>query len=347
MTYVLNSFSTFIDNDSNNDNVRRLIDSPPPSPSFAPEPFQLPSTISQHRLSSIKQTIQSDKLTVVLDLDETLLHSFFPDKITPQQRQTFQFEIYQQQLQVQSGQLKYNEMSIFEIDVGDDIQVITILRPGVHEFLMYLMSNYNIVVWSAGGSNYVRGICNTLFMSEIYPIAPAALLNWDHVAILPSGMYTKPLSIVVEILDDKIELQNTILIDNRRENSYFQPASLIHAIDFQPEPDNIFINDDYLMGICVEQVQKMNLTIQSTKKLANTFKQAARKSIQSIQIQNLIQNDKSENASNIQQRQTSKRLSIKQVTTQQSQSKSEIKTKRQSLLVQRQMTVGQLVRLFN
>ncbi len=78
--------------------------------------------------------MKSDKLLVVLDLDETLIHATRTPLVQPADFQIFGFHVYK--------------------------------RPGVDAFLENLLNAFNVAIWSSAGEQYVEGIVTQLRDSE-------------------------------------------------------------------------------------------------------------------------------------------------------------------------------------
>ena len=91
------------------------------------------------------------KKTLIIDLDETLVHSDF----------SFNFE-------------KHDEILNFKTERIEDIQVPLILRPGVKSFLQNVANKFEIVVFTASRKEYANAILdyldpeNNIFSHRLY-----------------------------------------------------------------------------------------------------------------------------------------------------------------------------------
>jgi TFIIF-interacting CTD phosphatase-like protein len=122
-----------------------------------------------------------------------------------------------------------------------------IKRPGLDEFLNYCFRKFQTVsVWSAGMPDYVYAIVDFIFRDHRYP---DNVLTRDHVRrethFEKDDFYCKPLETFFNF-HPEADKSNTILIDNRLENSKYDPHNIIHVPDFVPEQtvDGVYQDDD-------------------------------------------------------------------------------------------------------
>jgi hypothetical protein len=178
----------------------------------------------------------SDRHCAILDLDETLLHSFFPDKVTPEQFQFMLKKCQDQEDAEAKGLLSPDERRLYKVDVGDGTNVVLMLRPHLRKFLRELFHQYDVAVWSAGGKLYVDAICRVLFPSN-GPLKPLFQFCWDDVQIdrTSTFAYTKPLTTISHRFPT-YDLSKIFLVDNRQENGIYFPNQLVVAPDYLPRP---------------------------------------------------------------------------------------------------------------
>jgi len=106
-----------------------------------------------------KQQLSSElKYTIVLDIDETLLHSFFPEKVTPAQYQYVRRLAAEEEKKQTNGEINFEQREFHTVDVGDGTLVVAHLRPHMWNFLRSLFEQFNVAVWSAGGRLYVDNV---------------------------------------------------------------------------------------------------------------------------------------------------------------------------------------------
>jgi hypothetical protein len=186
--------------------------------------------------ATIPPPVPVPRSCAILDLDETLLHSFFPDKVTPDQYQLMVSKCREQEDAQTNGLMAANERTLYRVDVGDGTIVVLMLRPFLRKFLNELFEQYDVGVWSAGGKLYVEAICRVLFPAE-GKLKPLFQLCWDDVQIdIPSTYsYTKPLTTISKFFP-QYELPYIFLIDNRKDNGFYFPSQLVVAPDYLPHP---------------------------------------------------------------------------------------------------------------
>lgn len=107
--------------------------------------------INSKKVTLGKSSSSINKKTLILDLDETLIHSDF----------NYNFK-------------KHDEYLYFKTDLIDNIQIPLILRPGVKSFLENISKEYEIVVFTASKKEYANVILdfldpeNKIFSHRLY-----------------------------------------------------------------------------------------------------------------------------------------------------------------------------------
>lgn len=140
---------------------------------------------------------------IVLDLDQTLIYTYDsePESIPE---------------------------SLKKYSVGDTVGVI---RPHALEFLDYLKKHFkHVIVWTAGTEAYANEISRILF-GDNHEIP---VFHRDYCTMIPdSNLYTKPLTTISESL--QIPIRHLLLIDDREENAYHEPANCLVIKAYQGE----------------------------------------------------------------------------------------------------------------
>ena len=213
--------------------------SPPPSPSahvVSSPVTPLSSSSFLPSPASAAPPTKSGRHCAILDLDETLLHSFFPDKVTQYQYQYMVMKCKAQETDERDGRMHPTARTLYQVDVGDGTIVVLMLRPHLRPFLDSLFSNYDVGVWSAGGKLYVDAICRVLFPTDSH-LRPLFQLCWDDVQVETNGLssYTKPLTTLISRFT-QLSLPTLFLVDNRKENGLHFPSQLVIAPDYLPRP---------------------------------------------------------------------------------------------------------------
>jgi RNA polymerase II subunit A small phosphatase-like protein len=171
--------------------------------SRVPTPDIKPSNTSPRKVIELRKSVigsqlpqDAGKKCLVLDLDETLVHSSFkptqnPDYIIP-----------------------------VEIE-GTVHQVYVCKRPGVDEFLRDMSKNYEIVVYTASLSKYADPLLDRLDPDRVIRYR----LFREH-CVQYEGNYVKDLSLL-----DR-EISQTIIIDNSPMSYLFHPRNAIGCSSF-------------------------------------------------------------------------------------------------------------------
>ena len=128
--------------------------------------------------------LNQNKKTLVLDLDETLIHSFFDHP--PPRAPDITFDIIMDKKK---------------------IHVSSILRPGVHEFLENLENLYEIVIFTASLSQYANPLLDFIDKKGIFKYR----LFREHCYCYTNGFGN---SFVKDLKKLDREMKNLIIIDN-------------------------------------------------------------------------------------------------------------------------------------
>ncbi|KAG7030671.1 CTD nuclear envelope phosphatase 1-like protein [Cucurbita argyrosperma subsp. argyrosperma] len=200
-------------------------DSDSSSPSFKPLPVvELPDheflAASAVDIASVDDEEESDglmeKLTIVLDLDETLICAYetstLPAVIRNQAIEAglkcFELECFSSDKDCE-GKPKVNYVTVFE-------------RPGLHDFLNQLGSFADLVLFTAGLEGYARPLVDRIdeenrFSLRLYRPSTISTEYRDHV---------KDLSCLSK------DLRRTVIVDNNPFSFLLQPVNGIPCIPF-------------------------------------------------------------------------------------------------------------------
>ena len=132
----------------------------------------------------------TSKKTLILDLDETLLHSTFDPVESDHQ---------------------------VPIKIGEVVHTVHVsLRPHVHEFLLHVSQMYEIVIFTASLSNYADPVIDLLDIHKVvkYRLFRDSCFHYQ-------GNYIKDLNVLGRPLKD------TIIIDNMPNSYYFHVNNAI------------------------------------------------------------------------------------------------------------------------
>lgn len=171
---------------------------------------------------------------IVLDLDETLIHSFFTSPLPAS-------EGLQYKLDPSIGGRLYR-LDI-KFDDGTYGSYWALKRPHLDTFLRYIFDNFGIVVvWTAGVKEYAHAVCEWLFANQY----PDAVYDRSFCVKLDNDKYTKPLlklSTQPE-LRGKVRLDNTIIIDDNPNSIAMNVENAINIPAFKPNPNIVDIMDE-------------------------------------------------------------------------------------------------------
>ncbi len=155
-----------------------------PSPSSITEP--MPAAFS---MLGPKKPIHKGKKCLVLDLDETLVHSTLKPVGTPD--------------------------FVVPISVNGEIHKFYVRkRPGVDEFLEYVGSRYEVVIFTASMATYASPVIDMLDLTKTI----SARLYRDACALI-GGDYVKDLSVLGRPLEECIIVDNSPLSFKKNNES--------------------------------------------------------------------------------------------------------------------------------
>ena len=146
------------------------------------------------KISLLPPEIHQNQKTLVLDLDETLVHS-----------------------SIQSLE-KYDLKLSIEVD-GKDLDIYVLIRPGTQEFLERLAKIYEIVIFTASIKDYAEPVIDFIDKNKV---VTSRLFRND--CVYYNGNYIKNLSHLGR------DLKKVIIVDNSPISYSFHPFNAI-AID--------------------------------------------------------------------------------------------------------------------
>lgn len=161
---------------------------------------------------------------LILDLDETLVHSFSPgDNL-----QNFIADLTDDQ-----------KKRIYNLKFQNGESLQGYIRPGAEEFLRVAFQEFESVgVWSAGTKEYVHLIVDTVFKEQ----RPIFILSRDQCNELRIRDETmpcryKPLDVVYQRYPDHNEA-NTVIVDDRHDICALNCMNNIRIPEFQMDAGN-------------------------------------------------------------------------------------------------------------
>lgn len=150
--------------------------------------------------------------TVVLDLDNTLIFTAFDGEVLPS---TLPAALTNCPAEVASAIINDQRPYDYSFFVNDPHfhNYFGYFRPGMLDFLRLLPDYFEqIIVWSAGTTDYVDYICYFIFSQVGY--VPNVILARDDCVKLPNGKFSKPLLRI--FADYNADPNRTYLIDDSK-----------------------------------------------------------------------------------------------------------------------------------
>lgn len=157
-------------------------------------------------------------LTIVLDLDETLINS------------RSDLDVYDS-LHIQDAN-PLVRTRIFTFTIPNSRRPIfwIVKRPYLDEFLDVCATHFDkVIVWSAADKEYVHKIVKNIFLGHHLP---HLILTREDCPSHPSVKYHKPLRILTK-LDPSISLERTVIVDDRSRNFVDNWDNRIHIPKYE------------------------------------------------------------------------------------------------------------------
>lgn len=167
---------------------------------------------------------------IILDMDETLLHTFSNlksndvlDLITDAQQDIADrvYACHVPDLDMRPGS-------------GVNRFVAGISRPGFEDFMRFCYEHFtNVIVWSAGTNNYVNcvleEVCADVGLPNLILTREDCVRVRDH--------YEKPIEVLSDICPSLgISLSTTLIVDDRKASFFSNPDNGVRITPFLPEP---------------------------------------------------------------------------------------------------------------
>lgn len=169
----------------------------------------------QRRLLPQQQDGDNGKLTVVLDMDETLIHSIFRTGCNNYRQDELRQEI-------EGG--KHD----FSVDLGDDEMAFVHKRPGVEKFLKDLSENFETVVFTAALPVYAKPVVETIDKGSYVKHS----LFRDATVTYKGQSFVKDLSILGR------DMSRVVLIDNNPLAMLASPDNAMPIMSWYDDPND-------------------------------------------------------------------------------------------------------------
>ena len=174
---------------------------------------------------------KSNKKTLILDLDETLIHSDL-DLIYKNHIITLYFDS--------------------EEEDEKNIPIPLILRPGLFDFLNYAKEKFELIIFTASQKNYADTIIDYIEKEQKYF---SLRLYREHCIFIKPGLYIKDLRIF-----KNRDLKNIVLIDNSIFSFAHQLNNGILVTSFYNDDNDFFLENlkEYL-SYCIEDCNDVRI----------------------------------------------------------------------------------------
>ena len=196
------------------------------------------------------QKFLSNKV-LVLDVDETMVHSFIkPDEVAA---------IEALNIWSDPNLLSLRKVCrFFTVEnvarglppgSGMENNIILVFRPHLLEFLIFASSYFRaIIIWSAGQPKYVRAAIRHIFKDIPEPFA---ILDSEMCSKDKYGDVAKPLKFIYDNFPNLANATNTIIIDDRESNMAANPDNGILIPEYSPKPKltSLTAEDDAFLKI--------------------------------------------------------------------------------------------------
>ena len=165
----------------------------------------------------LKDNVNQNKKTLILDLDETLIHSDL-DLIYKDHETTLYFDSEDDEI------------------LGKNVPIPLILRPNLFDFLNYVYDKFELIIFTASHKNYADKIIDYIEKDKRYF---SLRLYRQHCIFIKPGIYIKDLRIF-----KNRDLKNIILIDNSIFSFSNQLSNGILITSFYNDKE-----DDFLLSL--------------------------------------------------------------------------------------------------
>lgn len=167
--------------------------------------------------------------TLILDLDETLVHSWHKPYFLETYKIYSDPQIYRQFHPKGQSQIAYS------VILNDSDRIWGLHRPHLYDFLTFANEYFdNVIVWSAGISPYVEEISRQIFL-EAGLTPPRLVWPRDRCSSLQDGrqqlFYHKPISKINDELASRlyptfnIDPKTTLILDDKKHTFMENPNS--------------------------------------------------------------------------------------------------------------------------
>lgn len=192
----------------------------------------------------------TNKQNVILDLDETLLHSVSSEEMK---------ELSDKQI---------DSIYNFKTHNMDDYYTV-IERPGLQEFLDYLFENYNVSIWTAASKDYALFVVNQMILKRKNRKLDWIMFSYHCDISKKEKRGSKDLEMLWDVYQmEGYSKSNTIIIDDHPDVYDLQKDNCIYIRPFDID-EKTFTNDKILHKIL--KTMKKTKTLNECVKECNSY----------------------------------------------------------------------------
>ncbi|XP_053280906.1 carboxy-terminal domain RNA polymerase II polypeptide A small phosphatase 2 isoform X1 [Pleuronectes platessa] len=182
---------------------------PPPSQQALLDPQENGTVVKQYEPSLLSEVIAEDqgKICVVIDLDETLVHSSFKSSST---------RVFEEQQPISNADF------IVPVEIeGTTHQVYVLKRPYVDEFLQRMGELFECVLFTASLAKYADPVTDLLDQFGVFRTR-----LFRESCVFHQGCYVKDLSRLGR------DLHKTLILDNSPASYIFHPNNAVPVVSW-------------------------------------------------------------------------------------------------------------------
>ena len=172
---------------------------------------------NQINLNDVNNESSENKKLLILDLDETLIHSDLD-------------------FLLKEKNINYDKILYFDGDEEKNIPLPLIIRPGMYEFLDYASENFDLIVFTASDQDYADTIINYIEKEKKYF---KMRLYRNNCLFIEPGLYIKDL----RIFNSWKKMEDIIILDNSLFSFANQLNNGILITSFFDDKDDTFLDN--------------------------------------------------------------------------------------------------------
>lgn len=173
---------------------------------------------------------------IILDLDETLVHTFGVKLPTGKEGRNLMQQHHGRIYIVNSVTLNNQKKIKNEYLWG-------ITRPGLNKFMQFCFNQFGqVIIWSAGTGRYVKDVVNKVLCDLR---CPHYIFTQEDCYVDDEGYLKKPIKYLKSENPEinNLYLENTLIIDDRSDNFEYEPNNGIKIPPYDPDRQDSSLMD--------------------------------------------------------------------------------------------------------